>query len=404
MLSIYYEEDYVFYIDENEINNQIQNQMTTDWLDETIYLLESNQIDLFSCLISESYNNNDNKYLSGCLVIKQKWIRKLLTYTTINVKSPSVMNTIYSYLKDQKQNIKINNFLRKSYYNRKLPKSDIQSFTCNYTDISIPDSISVIIPMFKRNTAERMLESFSIQTHPPSYVIVQQSLHYMEIPDSIFINSLFPVYYIWSPNWNMKYHARLYTSSIFDTKYVMAIDDDFFINSNKVFKNVISMLNIDNNFIFVKIGTYFMEDLNYKPLKLIENKDGSCDHGGNILFYSTERSKIFLRYKVITYSNGEDVGFGTTNNIECKTKSFAIDMPTVDTHKDKFKSKYWINDKISEFRTYKNIRLTSLNTLNKNNFLRYDRIYNYYVSIGFVPYNYKIRNITMNVIHDGKYD
>ncbi|KAK8798861.1 hypothetical protein WA158_007945 [Blastocystis sp. Blastoise] len=400
MLSIYYEEDYVFYINENEINTQIQNQMTSNWLDETIYSLENNQIDLFSCIISE---NNDNKSLSGCLIIKQKWIRKLLTYTTINIKSSSIMNTIYSYLKDQKQNIKINNFLRKSYYNRKLPKSDIQSFTCNYTDISIPDTISVIIPMFKRNTAERMIDCFSIQTFLPSYVIFQQSLHYMEIPDFVFSNSLFPVYYIWSPNWNMKYHARLFTSSIFDTKYVVSNDDDHFIQSKDIFQNIVSLLNINNNAIYAKYGANYLKDFNYKPLKEMKNEDGSFDHGGCIYFFTPEKAKIFLRYKVVTYSSGEDVGFSVTNNIECGTKSYVIDIPTKDTNKDQFKSKYWINQKKSELKTYKDIRLTSESTLQKIQFLDYHKLYHYYVSIGFVPYNYKVRNITVKNIYDGKY-
>ncbi|KAK8806942.1 hypothetical protein WA158_003701 [Blastocystis sp. Blastoise] len=311
--------------------------MTSNWLDETIYSLESNQIDLFSCIILE---NNDNKYLSGCLIIKQIWIRKLLTYTTINLKSPSVMNTIYSYLKNQKQNILMDTFLKKSYYNKQLPKSGIHLFACNYADILIPDTISVIIPMFKRNTAERMIDCFSIQIHPPKYVIFQQSLHYMEIQDSFFTSSLFPVYYIWSPNWNMKYHARLFTSSIFDTKYIMSIDDDHLMKLNNTFQNAISLLDKNSNSIYAEYVMNFMRYLNDKKMEDIVNEDGSYDHGGCILFYNPEKVKIFLRYKIISYSTREDVGLTVTNNLECKKKTYKLDISTTDTNTDKFRSKY----------------------------------------------------------------
>ncbi|KAK8792058.1 hypothetical protein WA158_005435 [Blastocystis sp. Blastoise] len=403
MLSIYYEEDYVFYIDENEINTQIQNQMTTDWLDETIYSLENNQIDLFSCIISESYNNNnyDNKSLSGCLIIKQKWIRKLLTYTTINVKSPSVMNTIYSYLKDQKQNISLRFFTNDRNTNLDYTNYSIHSFKCYPLYNFKNPSISVVTPVYKRDNIRKMIQGLSLQNSLPEYLVILQSLHYVEIPSKIFKNRKFPVYYIWSPNWNMKYHARLYTSSIFDTKYVMAIDDDYFLAEHDILKNVTNLLG-NNNVIYGKFGEFNYFAPNGRFLERdYENIENRFDHVGNIIFFFPKMSKIFLRYKLYTLSFGEDIGFCTTNNIECGTKSYTTSIPTKSTHYDAFRSNYSSNNQVVTLKSYRNIQIPDMSLLIKQK--SYYDVYDYYKSIGFIPINYIKANVTQNFLNDGKY-
>ncbi|KAK8798863.1 hypothetical protein WA158_007947 [Blastocystis sp. Blastoise] len=278
----------------------------------------------------------------------------------------------------------------------------IESFICDNDPLKQNDSISVIIPMFKRSNYYLLYKAISIQTFLPSYVIFQQSLHYIEIPDSIFNNSLFPVYYIWSPNWNMKYHAKLYFSSIFDTKYVVTIDDDQFFQSGDTFKNATSVLNKDNA-IYGRYGTFNTRDPMNKPLKEYKSNENSYDHVGCIYFFSPRKTKIYLRYKPYTFSYGEDIGFCTTNNIECGTKSRTIEFPLKDTNKDEHRSRYWITQKPSDFKTYKNIRLSSISTLDLIKYKSYEEVYHYYKSIGFIPLNYKILNLTQKIVGDGKY-
>ncbi|KAK8792073.1 hypothetical protein WA158_005450 [Blastocystis sp. Blastoise] len=396
MLSIYYEEDYVFYIDENEINTQIKDKMTSNWLDETIYSLENNQIDLFSCIISE---NNDNKLISGCLIIKQKWIRKLLTYTTINLKSSSVMNTIYSFLRNQKYNMNYNFFLKNNNNGNNYYTNSIYVFFCNTYKFQQNLSISVVTPVYKRDNIERMIQGLSIQNSLPEYLVILQSLHYIEIPSNIFKNSKFPIYYIWSPNWNMKYHARLYTSSIFDTKYVMAIDDDYFLAEHDIFKNVTNLLG-NNNVIYGKLGELNFFSPNRTLLNRTKSKYKRYDHVGNVIFYSPKMSKIFLRYKLYTLSFGEDIGFCTTNNIECGTKSYITSVPTENTQNDTFRSNYSSN-KIMKLKGYHNIKVPDMSVLEEQKSI-YD-VYEYYKSIGFIPMNYIRRNIKHKIIGDGKY-
>ncbi|KAK8807461.1 hypothetical protein WA158_004220 [Blastocystis sp. Blastoise] len=114
----------------------------------------------------------------------------------------------------------------------------------------------------------------------------------------------------------------------------------------------------------------------------IVNKDGSYNHGGCTIFYSPEKVKILLRYKIYTYTYGEDLGLSVTNNIEYRTKSYIINIPTKNTNKGSIQIKYWTNQKVSDLKTYKDIRLL-VNLLLANPIFNYHKLYHYYASICF---------------------
>ncbi|KAK8792059.1 hypothetical protein WA158_005436 [Blastocystis sp. Blastoise] len=135
-------------------------------------------------------------------------------------------------------------------------------------------------------------------------------------------------------------------------------------------------------------------------LNRTKNKYNRYDHVGNVIFYSPKMSKIFLRYKLYTLSFGEDIGFCTTNNIECGTKSYITSVPTENTQNDSFRSNYSSN-KIMELKGYHNIKVPDMSLLEEQKSI-YD-VYEYYKSIGFIPMNYIRRNIKHKIIGDGKY-
>ncbi|KAK8805915.1 hypothetical protein WA158_002571 [Blastocystis sp. Blastoise] len=400
MLSIFYQTNYVLYIDENEIDSSIEKQMTSSWLDSKIDDIKNNQIDLFSCIVTETTKNKNIKYFSGCLLIKQMWIRQLLTYTTINLKSSSVMNSLYSYMKEQKQYVKYTSFMNRANNINLLKDSSISSFICDDDTIKQNDTISVVSPLYKRNTVSNIYNGLLLQTIVPKYLVILQSLHYIEISNSIFINNTIPIYYIWSPNWNMKYHGRLYISCILDTKYIMSTDDDYFLNSKGIFSDIIPRMN-KKNVILGKFGELNHVDAQLKRIRFFYSNDKLYDHVGNVFFFTPKMSKIYLRFKIYTLSYGEDIGFCLTNNIECKTESYTVDIPTYDTHHDAYRSIYNNNYTQSNIHSYHNIHTPNMTELFA--IKSFDEVYNYYKSIGFIPINYHILKLSQTIINDGKY-
>ncbi|KAK8797129.1 hypothetical protein WA158_004339 [Blastocystis sp. Blastoise] len=401
-LSIFYPSDYVLYIDEDQLQDEIKSKLTSIWLSNTINSIQKNKITLFSCS-SLVYNdtNIESIQISTCLLTRQRLIRKILSYTSINQKLMSIMYFIPYFFHIENKKMIYDSFV---IYRKEMlitpPPLLPQLFTCKYNNENKNDhSLTLLLPVYKRSKSYTVLDFIKKQTKVPDIIIILQNLHYIELPIDTFLNITIPTYYIWCSNWNSKFHMKIFLASTFTTTFAMTTDDDYYIDDKNTIENMIYNVSKKESIYGIDGGMNMKRKNGQRYMKtLIENN--IIDHAAYIVFFRPRMSKIVMRYQQPTYYTGEDIGLGAINYLECNTLSYRKWFRYHDHTNDEFQT-HNQKDEIFNYISYKNITLPDFNNILYK--MNYDQIYNYYTNIGYRSYFYRITNETVNFIRDGKF-
>ncbi|KAK8813136.1 hypothetical protein WA158_002728 [Blastocystis sp. Blastoise] len=400
-LSIFYPSDYVLYIDEDQLTLDIKEKLTNEWLTNAINSIETNDINLFSCSLTVNYFFHRNYIqMNACLLMKQALIRKILSYTSINKNIISIIDYIPYFFQIENKTMFYDSFIiSKTYHPMTYPSLLPQVFKCTYNNDNKSDnSLTLLLPIYKRITSINILNLLEKQTKKPDIIIILQNLHYIEFPKEAFLNRTMPTYYIWCSNWNSKYHMKTFLASLFTTTFAMTTDDDYYIDDYNAINNTLSLLNKKESMYGVW-GGMNLRDINDQHFSNVKRDHNLVDHAAYIVFFRPRMSKINMRYNQATYYAGEDIGLGAINYLECNTTSYITNFRSHNHSDDEFRSIIQ-NDDTMIVNSYKNI--TNPNNTKFLVNMSYNKIYNYYLTIGFKSYFYRISNETVTSTHNAR--
>ncbi|KAK8809807.1 hypothetical protein WA158_000750 [Blastocystis sp. Blastoise] len=144
---------------------------------------------------------------------------------------------------------------------------------------------------------------------------------------------------------------------------------------------------------------YFKKRLQSRVYIVLKDR---CDHVAQLLWVRPSNAKIFLRFKQLTYTYGEDAMFSAANMIECQSESVRFYMRTFDTHTDRYRSDHSIGRfRYESNKAYKGLSLPYMNYLFRKAAM--EDMYKYYIEGGYVSIMHKVYNITEKAITDRHY-
>ncbi|KAK8811519.1 hypothetical protein WA158_003253 [Blastocystis sp. Blastoise] len=258
----------------------------------------------------------------------------------------NVMDYIPYFFQVEKKRMNYLSFVTQKISNNKHASLFPRSFQCIYDGIKEDESLTMLLPIYKRIKSSQILPYLEKQTKKPDMIVILQNLHYIEFPKEVFLDRIIPTYYIWCSNWNSRYHGKTYFPSLFYT--TLAMTSGYFLSVSKT-RNLPT------------------------PPK----------------YYRVDHSSII-----------EDIELCTTNSIECGTHCYVKGMKTHNSTRDLFRSNY-TSIPIDLLPTYKQITPPDMSTLIKQ--ITYYDSYSYYTSMGFIPYAYELSHLRPDITYNGKF-
>jgi hypothetical protein len=182
-----------------------------------------------------------------------------------------------------------------------------------------PDSIDVVLTVYRRPNLRFQLEMVVNQTLLPQNILIYQSEHYFQVQPILqdfhkqFPNFRVPIHLVHAPIDSAGYHGRFYSAYILSkARYISVWDDDLTVGAGWL-KRVKQFLHSQNDTMIVSSGGRLVDSIldpstetkqNYGTLQKRKGEVDFCVHNYNL---RRELLRYWLGSPVYTYYTGEDM-------------------------------------------------------------------------------------------------
>ena len=204
-----------------------------------------------------------------------------------------------------------------------VPENPTRSVTSGQSDtlapenlqskVFSPDTIGVVLQVFKRNTLQVQLEAAAKQTLAPSTVVVLQNGHHVDVSSIIqkfrVQHPHFEVQHIASSK-NLRFHGRFYLAYMLRETYVSVWDDDV-LPGSKWLEHCVKVSKAHKNALVGGNGRSFIELQSLRGGKTYKMKQrdsvGRQDFVGHTWTLPREFLKYYLEFDMLSLHTGEDI-------------------------------------------------------------------------------------------------
>jgi hypothetical protein len=184
-----------------------------------------------------------------------------------------------------------------------------------------PNSISVILTVWKRNHTEQQIQHILQQTVPVENIFIWQTKGFIDVSD---VRIEHPnVRFIYS-DYDFKYHGRFLFGLALDTEFVAIFDDDV-MPQPRYLENCLRVCK-EKNALVGGVGRIWRPNSYYQMVDF-PNRDVEVDFVGHSWFLKTEWLRLFWSEEQPTWENGEDIALASILWLKAKIRAFVPSHP-----------------------------------------------------------------------------
>jgi glycosyltransferase involved in cell wall biosynthesis len=165
-------------------------------------------------------------------------------------------------------------------------------------------NLVAVLTAYKRNYFELQIESLISQTVPPDVIVIFQNESHTDLTQ--IKQKYGEKIKIIKSELNTKFWGRFAISQIFNSEFVLILDDDI-IPGNKWVENCFRLA-LEKNCVVCANGRSFNNDNGFGDSGVVDT-DTRAAFGGHSWFFKKEWLAHFWNFSPVTYDTGEDITF-----------------------------------------------------------------------------------------------
>jgi len=200
----------------------------------------------------------------------------------------------------------------------------------------MPNEVTVILTVWKRNNLQKQLNYILNQTKTPSQILVYQNESHLIVDIPLDVKKKYNISLIQSQDINFKFHGRFVLPLLVDTEYTAIFDDDT-MPGPRWLENCLETSKRNNCIVGANGRTLKPDFEELTAATTYGFGDGASveeelevDFVGHCWFFKTEWCKNLWIDRPLSWDNGEDIHFAAACQIYNQIRCFVPKMPAQD--------------------------------------------------------------------------